>query len=670
MKQSILFLILLAPFLGSAQITFPTTRANFGIDGDLRANFFNGTILGSGDDWFNNTNTVGCLTCGRQVIDTSGASAVVAGYNTDASPWPRRMASMYRSMSVPTFTTVNNRFWIDAIWVRDYHGTDTTVFTSGSDKNGMSPADWTGGIQGIPDKNDILDIMMHIRRAGPNTFDSLWMFGGISMDNVSGNRYFDFEMYQTDISYDRVSGKWYGYGPDLGHTSWQFDAAGNVTRPGDIILSGEFQSTNVLTNIEARIWVSRANWTSVTPTAFNWSGLFDGAVSGAAYGYASITPNTTGAFYIGLGCANNTWTGPFGLVLQSNLLSYSGAPPATILNGTYVTAQFIEFGVNLTKLGLDPVTTFGTDVCGTPFNRLVVKTRASASFTSELKDFVAPTDLFLAPRVAAAADIPIFCGTIGVSTLQVQNPSASSVYTWSTPDGHIVGPATGTTITVDAPGMYIVTQRLNAACPTPYALDTLTVAYDPNCVPLDNNILSFKGAVNNSVARLDWSVAQNKDVSYFDIERSFDGRNFDVVHHRDADADKEQTASYTAYDDLSHTPVVPAVYYRLKLKNTSGGTSYSKIIRIPFGALIRTMSIAPNPVREMMQVTINTTKNDLMDLSIYDLSGKAVRRIRTELQPGVNVISVDNLSKLQRGMYVVVASIGDEKFRERIVLTK
>jgi len=665
MKQSILFLILLAPFLVKGQIIVPTTRANFGVDGDLRANFFNGVILGSGDDWFNN----GTAGTGRHVIDTTGAAAIIAGYNSDVSPWPRRMASLFRPMSLPTYTVWNNRLWLDAIWVRDYHGNDTTVFTSGSDKNGMSPVNWTGGIQGIPDKNDILDIMMHVRRAGPNTTDSLWMFGGISMDNVSGNRYFDFEMYQTDINYDRVSGKWYGYGPDLGHTSWQFDAAGNVTRPGDIIFSGEFQSTNVLTNIEARIWVSRANWTTVTPTAFNWSGLFDGATAGAAYGYASIMPNAAGPFYIGLGCANNAWSGPFGLVLQDNSLAFNAPAPASTTNGKYNTAQFIEFAVNLTKLGLDPVTTFGTDVCGTPFNRLVVKTRASAAFTAELKDFVAPTDLFLAPRVAAAADIPIFCGTIGVSTLQVQNPSGSSIYTWTTSDGHIVGPSTGPTITVDAPGTYIVTQRLSAAC-NPYAYDTLTVAWDPTCVPLDNNILSFKGAINNGIAKIDWTVAQNKDVSYFDVERSFDGRNFDVINHRDADLDKTQFASYSAYDDLSHVTVAPAVYYRLKLKNTNGGTSYSKIIRIPFGLLIKTMSIAPNPVLDMMQVTVTTTRNDLMDLCIYDLSGKVVRRIKTDLQPGVNVISVDNLSTMQRGMYVVVASIGEQKLREKIVLSK
>jgi hypothetical protein len=38
------------------------------------------------------------------------------------------------------------------------------------------------------------------------------------------------------------------------------------------------------------------------------------------------------------------------------------------------------------------------NACGMPFRRVLVKTRASASFTASLKDFVGPFDLFLAPR--------------------------------------------------------------------------------------------------------------------------------------------------------------------------------------------------------------------------------------------------------------------------------
>src|ERR1051326_736027 len=165
MRKTILFLILIAPFFAIAQITTPVVRANFGVDGDLRANYLTGTgITGSADDWFNN----GTAGTGRNVIDTTGAAAIVAGYNSDVSPWLKRMTSFYRGMSLPTFTIFNNRLWLDAMFVRDYHGTDTTVFTVSS-KNGESPALWNPGIQSIPDKNDILDTYMHVRRAGPNT---------------------------------------------------------------------------------------------------------------------------------------------------------------------------------------------------------------------------------------------------------------------------------------------------------------------------------------------------------------------------------------------------------------------------------------------------------------------------------------------------------------------
>jgi Secretion system C-terminal sorting domain len=464
-------------------------------------------------------------------------------------------------------------------------------------------------------------------------------------------------LYQTDIYYNRGNQTWYGYGPDEGHTSWKFDAAGKVISPGDIIFTGEFQSST-LTNIEARIWVSKAVWASTTPTQFNWGGAIQGASSGSLYGYANILPNTSGPFYTGIASQNNTWAGPFQLVLQNNALVTD-----------YVKDQFIEFSVNMTKLGLDPVTTFGTDICGTPFNRLVVKTRASAEFDAQLKDFVAPTDLFLAPRVAALADVPLFCNLNNVSTIQVQDPYPSSNYTWSTTDGHIVGTNSGTSIVVDSPGTYIVTQRLTIGC-NPYAYDTVTVAYDPNCTTLDNNLFSFKGVINNSVTRLDWSVAQNGNISYYEIERSFDGRFFEFVNRVNADPDQQLSASYISYDDLTHQSLQPAVFYRLKIRTTAGATSYSKIIRIPYGFAVTKVSVAPNPVHDMMQITINTADKDLMELYLYDMSGKIIRKINTDLQSGTNVVSIDNISNLQSGMYLVVVSTSKETFRQKIVLAK
>jgi hypothetical protein len=494
MKRLLLYVVpfLLIVQISEAQITGPVTRANFGVEAELRANYFNGSITSVGDDWFNN----GTAGTGQFIIDTTGAARIVAGYLSDVSPWPKRMAAFSRSMRQAPYTVVNNRLLIDAIFNRDFHGDDSTVFAAGSNKNGDSPQNWSCPIsQGIPDKNDLLDGMIHARRAGPNVTDSLWIFGGVSIENTVGNRYFDFELFQTDLYYDRPARLFRNYGPDMGHTAWVFNADGSVKTPGDIIFTAEYSSSS-LTLVEARIWISQASL-AITPMFWNWGGLYDGASMGSAYGYANILPKTAGTFYTGLQSPAGVWSGPFGIVHQDNTYAT-----------TYTARAFMEFSVNMTKLGLDPAY-ISSNGCGTPFRRVLIKSRASTSFTAELKDFIAPFRMFDFPYPQAVAEMPIFCGEIGVSDISIVNPVATSIYTWSTTDGHIVGATTGPSITVDTTGTYTVTQRLYSQCPA-YATDEVTITLDENCLILDKNLAEFTAALSQKNTALHWSVYQTK----------------------------------------------------------------------------------------------------------------------------------------------------------------
>ena len=657
MKQILLTVIGVVFFsvIVSAQITTPIIKAAFGVDADLRANFFNGFVQSGNDDWFNN----GTAGTGFFVIDTVGAASIVAGYLSDVSPWPKRMAPLYRSMSKPKFTVVNNRLWLDAIFVRDYHGNDSTVFTAGSDKNGMSPVDWTGGVQGIPDKNDILDVFMHVRRAGPTTTDSLWMFGGISLDNTTGNRYFDFELYQSDIYYDRATAKFYGYGPDAGHTSWQLDAAGNVVKPGDIIFSGQYQSS-VLTNIEARIWVDQATL-SITPSQFSWSGQFDGAAAGAQFGYASILPKTAGAFYTGLGSGNNTWAGPFQLVLQDNSMAVN-----------YGKDQFMEFSVNLSKLGLDPVSLLGGDVCGSPFNKLVVKTRASSSFTSELKDFVAPIDLFLAPRAKINAELPVFCGMADtiVSDIYVSNPHPTSVYTWSTIGGNIVYThPSGTWIQVNQPGTYIVTQRLMAGC-NAYATDTITIRRDSTCSILPARFRSFSGDLNtgDKNAELQWTVTNNSTIRSFVVESKIDGGGFVDAGIVSANGNLKDDATYNFNFDI---PFGTSSFteFRIRMINQDGSYSYSRILRINAKQPLKSgITIAPNPVRGKFQMSITSSSDTQAKILFVDMQGRTVSVINQMLKKGTNIFTVETNENWQPGIYNALLKMNQETLTTRFVV--
>lgn len=647
----LLIIYLTSHLAANAQITTPVIRANFGVDADLRSSYFNGFVQSGNDDWFR---LPGSDTLGKFVIDTTGAASILSRYASDPN---FRKLPFYRTMNYPAYSIVNNRLLIDAVFIRDYHGDDSTMFASGSNKNGMSPQNWSCPVsQSIPDKNEILDMMVHVRRAGKLTTDSLWMFGGLCIENTTGNRYFDFEMYQTDIYYDRVSRQFYNYGPDAGHTSWEFDVFGNITKPGDIIFTAEYGSSS-LTMIEARIWVNVASL-ALTPTAFNWSGLFDGAGAGATFGYASILPKTAGTFYTGLQSANGVWPGPFNLVLGNNSIVTS-----------YIARQYMEFSVNLTKLGLDPVTLLGGNACGMPFRRVLVKTRASTSFTAELKDFVGPFDFFLAPRADVATDVPMLCDTGGVSHIWVTNPVATSTYSWSTTNGNIIGPTNGTSIYVDTPGTYIVTQYLQAGC-SPYARDTIVIGRFATCDVLENNLVDFTAGLDNPYARLQWTVLDSRLVNYFDVERSTDGINFAPIGQVDITPSHYQTTHFNYSDEITALPG-RYVYYRIRMNDIIGRDKYSNIIRVSLPEVIKTdVKVLPNPVRDVLQVKIAAVNNSNADIHIYDQSGKLVAFVKTFVQQGNNTISLYQLVDQPRGVYQAVVTIGNEVFSRKILLVR
>lgn len=649
MKRILLF-VWLSPITGFSQITTPIVKANFGIEADISSNYFNNLPQPAVDDWFAN----GYAGTGQFIIDTTGAAAILANYNNNPNS---RKLPFSKLMKQASYTTLNNRILIDAIFHRDYHGDDSTVFASGSNKNGMTPADWSCPVsQSIPDKNDILDAFTHVRRAGPNVTDSMWMFSGIAIENTNGSRYFDFELYQTNISYNRNTRTFQNYGPDAGHTSWKFDAAGNILSPGDIIFTAEFGSSS-LTLVEARIWIKQSDL-SLVPTAFKWGGQFDGAGTGASFGYASILPKSAGAFYTGLQTATNTvWTGPFSLVRDNNTLA-----------NTYQTGQFMEFSVNLTKLGIDP-STFMNNGCGTPFRRVLIKTRASTSFTAELKDFIAPFSMFNFPVVDAVTPSSYYCGAMPQAVITVSNPLSTSIYNWTTTTGHIIGTTNGSSITVDAPGTYYVTQQLHSQCPA-YAVDSLKIFYDTVCTLLNLNLTRFNALKqNSSEALIQWTVNNNELAKSYLLEYSFNDREYFPVSEQLA-ATMVGTAQYGATfptTGLSNQ----LIYFRLKMLGRNEVIKVSKTIVLQLPPESKTdFAVYPNPIHHDATAIFWSAKRMTGNLTILDANGRLIRQIPVLLNTGKNFIQLHSYLPEVNGMYAIQLTADGRIYSYRILITR
>lgn len=332
----------------------------------------------------------------------------------------------------------------------------------------------------------------------------------------------------------------------------------------------------------------------------------------------------------------------------------------------------MEFSVNLSKLGLDPVSLLGGDVCGSPFNRLVVKTRASSSFTAELKDFVAPIDLFLAPRAEMAAEVPIFCGmsdTI-ISDIAVLNPHPTSVYTWSTIGGNIIYThPSGTWIQANQPGTYIVTQYLMAGC-SAYATDTITIARDSTCSVLPARFRSLSGVYNpvDKTTELKWTVENNELARSFVVETSIDGGGFIdagmIISNNNLPNDASYIFNY-------NTPLNVSSYieFRVRMIKDDGSYSYSRILKINIKSLIKTgITIAPNPVRGRFQMTVNSSTDTDAKIVVLDMNGRAVLIKNERLRKGANIFSVEAGEKWQPGIYNALLKINQETLTTRFVV--
>lgn len=467
MKQFYFVALLLAMhFQIFSQLNNGGLNAFFGVDADTKAGYLKygpatGTV--SSDDWFSSSTA-----SGRNVIDTTNASSyralLQAGNNICFS---KRMSTSY-------YSTVNGRLWLDALYSRDYivnaTSTDTTTFPGGK-KNGDDPAIWGGVASSIPDKTDLVDAFAHMRRNGTSVNDSLWIFTGVSTVGVSGSRYFDIELYKNRVAYNKSAGTFTTGGPDAGHVQWKFDASGNITQTGDLIIAVSYSSG--VPTVEVRIWVSKTTYNTTSPLLFNFGSSFDGSTT--SFGYASIL-SKTGATDFGSGIANFSAT-PAADTTYATPWGSHGLSSGLQWETQYQSLQFIEIGLNLTRMGLDPeLYQINSGICQAPFSSIFFKSRSSHSFTSNLQDFVGPFDFLNPPVPDYGITVPTLSCSNTTGTISVQNNNAGSYLAWSTSNGNITSTSTNS-IQVNKPGTYTIQASIAQGCPV-LRTDVVTVAID------------------------------------------------------------------------------------------------------------------------------------------------------------------------------------------------
>lgn len=137
-------------------------------------------------------------------------------------------------------------------------------------------------------------------------------------------------------------------------------------------------------------------------------------------------------------------------------------------------------------------------------------------------------------------------------------------------------------------------------------------------------LISFDVKLNNKDQRqVSWTTAEEINSLYFQIERSFDGTNWEAAAKIDAKGQSNAQVNYS-YTDAS--PVNGAVYYRLKMIDIDGSFTYSAIRNVSVEA-VTSVSVFPNPALSSVSISVKASATNLPLIRVLNQHGQVVKSV-------------------------------------------
>jgi hypothetical protein len=173
-------------------------------------------------------------------------------------------------------------------------------------------------------------------------------------------------------------------------------------------------------------------------------------------------------------------------------------------------------------------------------------------------------------------------------------------------------------------------------------------AFNPVVLAVDLKTIS---AINKGTMNIvEWITAEEKNNALFIIERSIDGKHFQSIGNVKGNGTTTDKHNYSFED---RDPSVGLNYYRLQTVESSGATSYSKIVSVMQG-LSGKIKVFPTLAQDKLTVIAETNKAEFFE--IVNLLNQTVVSGVFEVQKEVSV------SHLTNGLYILKIAGESYKF--------
>ena len=177
---------------------------------------------------------------------------------------------------------------------------------------------------------------------------------------------------------------------------------------------------------------------------------------------------------------------------------------------------------------------------------------------------------------------------------------------------------------------------------------------------------NFTASLNNRKVTLNWTTGHEKDLNYFVIERSTNGKDYTEAGVVFAYGNSTVVQSYS-YPETINTKAKGVIYYRLRMTDSQKRFQYSPVRLVRFDEEVMNVQVQayPNPVVNELRITVPAKwQNQQVSYELYNTNGNLVKRVSNVSAGQTETLSVADLGA---GSYVVKAYTKDETASQRIV---
>ena len=522
-------------------------------------------------------------------------------------------------LTVTAFTVCKNSFAITYVW----DGSVNTYTLTSADSLHIPSGTFTGTITAFPAgaKISIAFGATFQPSSFPNANGAnsakgiMWVWGTFTF-NTTFNSNTDFTLH----NYGMVT---------LGNTTlrgsnqtWTNNYGATINFTSDVLMNGDPGDNNIIHNYET----------------INCTGNFQMNSGSAVYNYKDM--NVTGNYRVNGG----TLSSQGNIIVTGNILMNNGASVIrnycrmeasdgiTNTSGNFYNYSYLR-AINSDITNSANIINASVSVAGSPLSRPMIEGRSY--FHSTGGTMTGPALLYFTNTTSITG------GTIGVAGATTDTIKMNDI-TRSQPTQILDVQSGGTlhpNVIYNAWGVPDPSYTYLFGCSLEIFLE----------IPLAINWKSFEVVLSDNIPLLLWAAEfDNKTV--FEIERSYDGRNFSTI---DKVVSEDGKNDYR-YNDRSVDDQLPAAYYRIRAVELDGEIKYSQIRMVRFSNKgSGSLQVAPNPFRSSLSLLYQSAETGNVTIRIFNVNGQQKLVKKASVNKGNNNITLTEVAQFASGIYVV-----------------